>query len=158
MLNNKSITFYIKRLAMNNVYCSNAEIRTMVTELTPTEINLYTTLKDMALGKSGASELKNDMLAKRLEVSVKVLANTKSSLKKKGYAVINFSKDSDGDLLAQVYLGKDQVALYNLGVKVEIGDAKKYNELKHLLKLDDPKVTPEMRQILVDQFNEQSKD
>lgn len=139
---------------MNNIYCSNHEIRMMLDELTPNEIKLYTHVRDMALSRTPAEMLKNKELASLLELSSQAIAKLKSSMKKKGYMVITFGKDGDGDLTAQVHIGKDQVALYNLGLKVEITDAKSYRELDKKFGLTNPTITPEQRLEAVKQANE----
>ena len=154
MLNDKSVTFYIKRLSMNNIYCSNNEIRVMLDELTPNEIKLYTHIRDMALNRTPAEMLKNKELASLLELSTQAIAKLKSSMKKKGYLVITFGKDGDGDLTAQVHIGKDQVALYNLGLKVEISDAKQYRELDKKFGFTNPTLDKKQRSEAVKQANE----
>lgn len=158
MLKNKQITFYVKRFAMSNVYLSIQEAQDIHLTLSTQEYMLYTTVKGMVLENPIAEELLNPNLAKRLGISVKTVANVKSSLKKKGYLIINHYRDMDNDLRADVWVGKDQVHLYNLGLKVEITDAKFYNQILKKYNLLDPSLTKDERQELVSKINEEYKE
>ena len=83
------------------------------------------------------------------------MSNIKTSLKQKGYLVITFCNDAEGDLLAHAYVGKDQVALYTAGLKVEISNAKKYNELlRKFPQILDTSVPLEQRKEMAKQANE----
>ena len=109
----------------------------------------------MALTNAEAKDLKNPQLAQALGVSEKVVSNIKTSLKQKGYLVITFCNDAEGDLLAHAYIGKDQVALYTAGLKVEISNAKKYNELlRKFPQILDTSVPLEQRKEMAKQANE----
>ena len=155
LLRNKSVIFFIKRLAMSDIYISFNELNALLSDLSPQEIKFYSLVKQMALTNAEASDLKNSQLAKELGISEQVVSNIKTSLKQKGYLIINFSKDAEGDLLAQVYVGKDQVALYNAGLKVEISNSKKYNELlRKFPQLLDTSIPLEQRKEMAKQAND----
>jgi len=154
MLKNKSITFFVKRYVATTVYLSVKETQDLITQLTASEAMLYTEIKGMVLESPDASQLKNAALAARLNTPERTIINAKASLKKKGYMVITFGTDGDGDTTAQVYLGKDQVELYNLGLKVEITDARAYKKLLKRFPIDNPTLSQEERIKLVKAFNE----
>lgn len=155
LLRNKSIIFFIKRLAMSDIYISFNELNALLTDLSPQEIKLYGLVKQMALTNAEAKDLKNPQLAQALGISEKVVSNIKTSLKQKGYLVITFCNDPEGDLIAHAYVGKDQVALYNAGLKVEISNAKKYNELlRKFPQILDTSVPLEQRKEMAKQANE----
>ena len=154
LLRNKSIIFFIKRLAMSDIYISFNELNALLSDLSPQEIKFYSLVKQMALTNAEATDLKNSQLAQALGITERVISNIKTSLKQKGYLVITFCTDSEGDLLAQVYIGKDQVALYNAGLKVEISNAKKYNELlRKFPQILDTSVPLEQRKEMAKQAN-----
>jgi len=155
LLRSKSIIFFIKRLAMSNIHLTHQELCDIYDNLSPQEGKLYSLVKHMAMSNAEASDLKNPKLAKELGISERVVSNIKASLKQKGYLIINFSKDAEGDLLAQVYVGKDQVALYNAGLKVEISNSKKYNELlRKFPQLLDTSIPLEQRKEMAKQAND----
>ena len=155
LLRNKSIIFFIKRLAMSDIYISFNELNALLSDLSPQEIKFYSLVKQMALTNAEATDLKNPQLARALGITERGISNIKTSLKQKGYLVITFCTDSEGDLLAQVYIGKDQVALYNAGLKVEISNAKKYNELlRKFPQILDTSVPLEQRKEMAKQANE----
>ena len=155
LLRNKSIIFFIKRLAMSDIYISFNELNALLSDLSPQEIKFYSLVKQMALTNAEATDLKNPQLARALGITEGGISNIKTSLKQKGYLVITFCTDSEGDLLAQVYIGKDQVALYNAGLKVEISNAKKYNELlRKFPQILDTSVPLEQRKEMAKQANE----
>ena len=155
LLRNRSIIFFIKRLAMSDIYISFNELNALLSDLSPQEIKFYSLVKQMALTNAEATDLKNPQLARALGITERVISNIKNSLKQKGYLVITFCTDSEGDLLAQVYIGKDQVALYNAGLKVEISNAKKYNELlRKFPQILDTSVPLEQRKEMAKQANE----
>ena len=155
LLRNKSIIFFIKRLAMSDIYISFNELNALLSDLSPQEIKFYSLVKQMALTNAEATDLKNPQLARALVITEGGISNIKTSLKQKGYLVITFCTDSEGDLLAQVYIGKDQVALYNAGLKVEISNAKKYNELlRKFPQILDTSVPLEQRKEMAKQANE----
>jgi hypothetical protein len=139
---------------MSNIYLSVAETQDIINNLTPTEAMLYTTVKGMALEKPDASALKNPELAARLNIPEKTLINVKSSLKKKGYLVISSYKDANGAFRADVYIGKDQVELYNLGLTFAISDAKIYKELTKKFRFLDQSLSLEERKAEVEKANE----
>lgn len=154
MLINKSTTFYVKRYAMSNVYLSIAESQDLISNLTTAEFMLYTTVKGMTLERPCAEALRTPELASRLGVTQKTLSNIKSSLKKKGYLIITFGKDGDGELTAQVFIGKDQVELYNLGLKYEITDASSYRKLVKMFPFTDSSLSLDERKQLITAANE----
>jgi hypothetical protein len=129
-MKDKSIVFFIKRYKANTVYNSSKEIRALLNELTPREVDLYLHVRDMVHSHPPAIELKNDRLEIALGMSKRAVIDTKASLKKKGWLVITFGKDGCGDLTAQVYVGKEQVANFLLGVKLEISDTQAYKKLE----------------------------
>ena len=140
---------------MSDMYISFNELNALLSDLAPQEIKFYSLVKQMALTNAEATDLKNPQLARALGITERGISNIKTSLKQKGYLVITFCTDSEGDLLAQVYIGKDQVALYNAGLKVEISNAKKYNELlRKFPQILDTSVPLEQRKEMAKQANE----
>lgn len=154
MLKTKRTTYFVKRFTMSNVYLSVAEAQDIRINLTTQEFMLYTYIKGKALCDLDPEELKTPNLAKALDINEKTLTNVKSSLKKKGYLVISHFRDADNLLRADVIIGKEEVALYNLGLKIEITDAKAYNQLLKKFPIDNPTLSKEERAEMVKQFNQ----
>ncbi len=154
MLKNKQVIFHIKRYAMSNVYISTAEAMDLLTNLTPTEHALYITIKGSVLLDVGPDWFKNKALATTMSVAESTIKNARSSLKKKGYMVIKSFLDEDSTAMVRVVLGKDQVTLYNLGLKVEISDARAYKELTEKFDILNPTLSKEQREEHVRAANE----
>lgn len=154
MLKNQQITFFVKRYSMSNVYISTQEAKDIYQNLSQPEYMVYVTVKGMVLGNHSPEDLSNKFLGKELGVSDKSIANAKSSLKKKGYLVIDNFKDANGSPRADVFIGKDQVELYNLGLKYSIADAKIYKELTKKFRFLDQSLSLEERKAEIDKANE----
>lgn len=153
MLLNKQVIYHIKRYNMTNVYISAYEQMDIYDNLNTTEGRLYTLLKSSVLSNCTPEYFTSANLAKELNVSVSTLDNTKSSLKKKGYALIIKFKDESLRNMVRVVVGKEQVTLYNLGVMVEITNAKAYNKLLKKFPITDSNLNDADREILVEQLN-----
>lgn len=155
-IRNVLTTFACKRYSMTNVYITPKEAIDLLDNLTTAEHKLFLTVHNMIKKSPAPEELKNENLAKLSNVAEKTIRNAKAGLKKKGYLVIGFGKNHQGKLSAEVYIGKEIVELYNLGLNVDITDVQLYRELCDKFQLDDPNAfaTLEERKEAVRQANE----
>ena len=142
---NLTSVFYMRTNKMCNRYLTSNEIREMVRELSPSEIDLYIAVRDLSYVKPEAYKLKNKYLAELIGTTEKLLSKQKSSLRKKGYMLIEHYKDPRGDAMVNVVLGKEQVMLYELGLKVRIVDYKAFKKLNAVYGLFDENITLEER-------------
>lgn len=154
MLVSKNVIWQIKRYKMNNVYISSSELDDLLNNLTPTEIRLYNHVKSGALQNVDTTFFSSKSLAQSLGTTPKTIDNLKALLKKKGYLVIDRFKDNRGELMVRAVIGKDQVVLYNLGLNMEITNAKAYSKLLKLFPIDDTNLTQDAREELVVKLNE----
>ena len=138
---------------MTNVYISASESMDLLDHLTNTENKLYTLLKSSVLRHCTPDYFSSCNLAKELNIGVSTLDNAKSALKKKGYALVIKFKDENQRDMVRVVVGKDQVTLYNLGVMVEITNAKAYNKLLKQYPITDPKLSEPERTQMVEALN-----
>lgn len=138
---------------MSNVYISAEESIDLIDTLTPAEHKLYVVLKNSVMKNPIPDYFSTDNLAKVIGVSNSTLVKLRSNLKTKGYARIIKFKDESGDAMIRVIVGKDQIQLYSLGLKVEITDAKFYNEICRKYDLLNPTLSDDQRRELVDKIN-----
>jgi hypothetical protein len=89
------------------------ELLNMCNILTKTEYNLYLLLGSLCEQDKDIETYKDSSLAKELDLSLSSVANAKTGLKQKGYALILWFKDEKNKPVLRVVLGKDQVELYN---------------------------------------------
>ena len=149
--------YMIKRLSSTNIYITHAEHVDLLDNLTAGELKLYSYLKFSPLCNRPPELFKADALACALNVNVQTIRNNLSSLRKKGYALIEFFKDERKALGVKVVVGKDQVELYNLGLDVQISDAQTYQKVLDRFPITDPTKTLDERRLLIEQANEYAK-
>jgi len=155
MLKLKQIFFHIKRKSMTDVYISGWEMEDLIANLTTTELRLFTKLHNSVLINPSVDYYEETNLAKELNLAVSSIKNAKTALKQKGYAIIVKFKDEQGKPCLRVIVGKDQVTLYNLGINVEITDAKEFQKMLKKYPITDPSLTIEQREEMVKQINQE---
>lgn len=143
---------------MTNIYISTGELKAMLDELTPAEMGLYNLVKGSVMSNEAPIFYESKSLAISLGIKTTSVANLRSSLRTKGWLLITKFKDERGEPMVRVVIGKDQVTLYNLGLNVEITDAKAYKNLVKMFPFDDPETTLEERKALVAQANQYYKE
>jgi len=153
MLTSQTVTFYIRRYGMSNVYIPAHETLELIQALTQREHILYVTISGMVLGNTDPKDLKNAALAETTGFDLKTVAKLKSSLKSKGYLVIVFSKNSDNKPLAEVHIGKDQVDLYNVGLRIAISAKGYKNMLKRYPDLLNKDMSEGAQERLIEDIN-----
>ena len=153
MLKHRQIFFHIKRKAMSNVYITSNELIDLVNNLSGTELKLYSLLHNSAMLNPTVDYFEDINLAKELQVSDGTVRNAKSALKQKGYALIIKFKDEDNNPCLRVIVGKEQVNLYNLGIKCEITNSKAFNRLLSKFPIMDSSLTAAQREEAVKEFN-----
>lgn len=137
------------------MYITTTEMMDLLNNLTPNEIKMYTLLKHSVLDKRITPVYFEDLrIAEKLKVTESTVKKMRSVLKTKGYALIVKFKDEDGDPMVRIVVGKDQVELYNLGVKAEITNAKAYNKLLQMFPVTNPTLTKEQREKMVEDLNQ----
>lgn len=139
---------------MSKQYLPAKEIPELVRNMTDSELILYSTVYSLIPKNTSPEDLKNDNLAKLTGLPLKTVMNCKSSLKKKGYMVIAFGKNSQGKTTGEVYIGKDVVSLFMLNLNVSITDGKAYEDLLHRFDLLNPSFTDAQREEAVEKANE----
>lgn len=145
MLKNKQVIWHVKRKTMRNVYVDTVELEDLLTNLKPVELRLYNYLMGLAVKNPSTDAFETKAMADVLNVAQGTIKNARASLKHKGYLVIRKFTDESGDSMVRVVLGKDQVQLYNLGLKVEITDSSQYKALAEMFMFNDPTMSPEER-------------
>ena len=155
MLKNKQVVFHVKRYVMSNVYISADENIDLIDNLTPAEHKLYSIVKRSIMINPKPEYFDNGNLANEIGVNTNTLAKLRSNLKTKGYLLITKFKDEDGDPMVRVVVGKDQVALYNKGIKVEITNAKQYKEMINKYDLLNPSLSKDELADRIDQANKE---
>lgn len=153
-LTNKQIIWHVKRKSMRNVYIDTFELEDLLSNLKPTELRLYNHIMGLVIKNPTLEALSTPALAKALNASESTIKKSRAALTAQGYLVIKKFKDEDGDSLVRVVIGKDQVILYNLGLKVEITDAKAYKDLEKRFGFTNKKLTLEERKEAVTRANE----
>jgi len=153
MLKNRQVIFHIKRYAMTNVYISTSEMDDLIDNLNPTEMKLYNLLKGSALINPSVNYFDSDNLAMLLKTTTNTINKSKSILKQKGYALIVRFRDESKEPMVRVIVGKDQVYLYNLGLKYEITNSKAFNRLLNKFPIMDNSLTVAQREEAVKEFN-----
>ena len=154
MLRNTLSIYMVKRRAMSNIYLEENEISDLLTNLKPTEIRVYTHLKFSPKYNLAPEAFKPDALANRLGMPTKTIRNALSALKTKQYAMLEFFRDNRKNLGVKVIVGKDQVELYNLGLDVEISDAKTYREVLRMFPINDHNLPLSERKNMVEAAND----
>jgi DNA-binding MarR family transcriptional regulator len=139
---------------MSNVYVSTDECRDLLKHLTPTEHELYVLLKGSILRNPTPKYFTNENLAKELGVAESTLKNAKAGLKKKGYAVVVHFKDERKQPMVRLVVGLEQVELYNLGVNVEITNAKAYDKLLQKFPVTNPTLSENQREEMIEELNQ----
>lgn len=139
---------------MRNIYIDTFELEDLLNNLKPTELRLYNHIMGLVIKNPAVEDLNTPALAKALNSSVSTIKKSRATLTSQGYLVIRKFKDEDGDALVRVVIGKDQVTLYNLGLKVEITDAKAYKELDKKFGFTNPKLSREESAEAVKKANE----
>ncbi len=147
----KTIVFYRKKRNMSNYLMTPEESIELINDLTPKEAELFYKVLAMLPKKARAEELTNSSLATLLGTSTAYISKLKAGLKKKNYLVITFGTNGNGDKTAEVYIGKDQATLYNLGLRYEIEDGKAFKKLAEMFNFMDASLTAEKRQELVEE-------
>lgn len=154
MLKSKQVVWHVKRKTMRSVYIDPYELLELMDWLKFPEIRLYAHIVALAIKDTTPDDFSTKTLAKALNASESTIKNARAGLSKKGYLIIRKFKDESGDPMVRVVVGRDQVTLYNLGLKVEITDAKAYRELVKQFDFDNPKLTKEAREKAVKAANE----
>ena len=154
---NKTVTYFYERIVMNPALMTPAECRELRKDTSEQEYDFYLHIRESIIKHPPAFKLKNKELAQQLGWTENAVAKVKSNLKKKGYLVITFSKNADGDITAEVYIGKKQVMLYNLGLRYQITDSALCNELLEKFPILDPTLSLAQRELLIEQANEYAR-
>ena len=154
MLKHRQIFFHVKRKARIDVYITGNELEDLIDNLSSTELKLYSKLHNSILHNPTIEYFTDENLSKELNLSIGSIKNAKTGLKQKGYALIVKFKDELGKPCLRVIVGKDQVTLYNLGINVQITNAKAFNKLLDRFPVLDPNITQQQREDYVKQFNE----
>ena len=154
MFQNKLSIYMVKRMSNSNIYISHTEQVDLLDNLSTSELKLYSYLKFSPLFNRTPADFKADVLAHALNMAPQTVRNNLTSLKRKGYARIEFFTDERKELVVKVVVGKDQVELYSLGLDVEITDSKQYNAMLQKFPITDPTLPLDVRKELVQQANE----
>ena len=154
LLKNKQVLWHVKRKTMRNVYIDTVELADLIDNLKPIELKLYNYLMGLVVKNPSVDAFETATIANELNCAQGTVKNARAALTTKGYLVIRKFRDESGDPMIRVVLGKDQVELYNLGLKVEITDSKHYRQLVDQFQFNDPKLTPEQRAERVKEAND----
>lgn len=138
---------------MSRTYLDTTELDEMIQALTTTEFRLYVYILGLVNKNANTNNFTTDDFAAALQLSVGAIKNARSSLQRKGYLIIKRFKDEDGEPIVRVVLGKDQVELYQLGLKVEIRDGKAFKELVARFDFMNPSLNSEQRRCAVETAN-----
>lgn len=96
------------------------ELIDMLNNLTPNEHKLLLLAMKHSLSNHEPETLLNPALAVELDITPNAVAKLKYSLKNKGYMLIDTYKDSTGQLVASLYVGKANVAFRLTGFSGEL--------------------------------------
>lgn len=143
---------------MNNVYLSMQEVEDLLKNLTATEARLYSRIYYSVLENPPVEFFSDAHLAALLKVSASSIQSAKTGLKQKGYMLLARFKDETGTPCIRVIIGKEQVELYNMGIKGEVTNLKAYNKHKDRFRLTDPTLTPDQQKDAVEAFNKYYKE
>lgn len=138
---------------MRNVYIDCDELDDLVDNCRPAEIKLYNLLVQSVLLNPSVDFYSTANLARSLEMSEGTLKKARASLMLKGYILLCKFRDETNEPMIRVIVGKEQVELYNLGLKVEIQDAKAYRKLVKEFDFIDPTLSLEERKDRVKKAN-----
>ena len=139
---------------MSNVYISNLELDELVRELTTVELRLYILIHNSILENPNVDFFSDSNISARLNIPIGSIRNAKTALKNKGYMLLLRFKDETGMPCIRVIVGKEQVELYNLGIKGEVTNLKGFDKLKQQFGLSDPTLTQDQKLEAVRKFNE----
>lgn len=134
---------------MRNIYLTTEEGLDVVSNLTPAEVKLYMLLKHSPMLNPDLSYFDDGNLANELGVTPNTVKKLRSNLKTKGYAYIVKFKDEDGEPMVRVIVGKNQLELYNLGMKYEVTNAKAYKRLLNRYPINNSTLSTEEREKMV---------
>jgi hypothetical protein len=158
MLKHKTIIFHLRRKSMSNVYISASEMDDLIQSLNSTELRLYSLVFNSILQNPTIEYFSDQSLAAALSQAVSSVKNAKSGLKQKGYLLLVKFKDERNFPCLRVIIGKDQVALYNMGITAEVTNPKAFNKLFSQFKLNDPTLSHDEKAQKVTEFNEYYKE
>lgn len=153
MLKYRQIFFHIKRKTRIDVYLSMAEHMEAHSNLTSAEYRLFMLLHNSVLLNPTVDYFEDASLATELDLSISSIKNARIGLRQKGYALLIKFKDESNEPCLRVIVGKDQVALYNLGIKAEITNAKAFNKMLEMFPVLDPNLSQADRDELVKGYN-----
>ena len=139
---------------MSNVYISTLELDELVRELTSVELRLYILIHNSILENPNVDFFSDSNLSTRLSIPIGSIRNAKTALKKKGYMLLVKFRDETGIPCIRVIVGKEQVELYNLGIKGEVTNLKGFESLKQQFGLSDPTLSQDQKLESVRKFNE----
>ena len=139
---------------MSNVYISNLELDELVRELTTVELRLYILIHNSILENPNVDFFSDSNISARLNIPIGSIRNAKTALKNKGYMLLVKFKDETGTPCIRVIVGKEQVELYNLGIKGEVTNLKGFDKLKQQFGLSDPTLSQNQKLEAVRKFNE----
>ena len=143
---------------MTNVYISTLELDELVRELTSVELRFYILIHNSILENPNVDFFSDANIATRLNIPIGTIRNAKTSLKTKGYLRLVRFRDETGIPCIRVIVGKEQVELYNLGIKGEVTNLKGFDKLKQQFGLSDPTLTQDQKLEAVKKFNEYYED
>lgn len=153
LLNNKQVILHTMKRTPKTVYLTQLELIDLVNTLPSQDLKLYGHLLDLAAKNPTPEQFETVNLAKALNVKEGVIRKSRASLVKHEYLIIEKFKDYQGDKMVRVVLGKEPVRLYKLGIKVSISNAKAYKEILKKFPIDNPTLTQEERNKLVEEAN-----
>ena len=139
---------------MSNVYISTLELDELVRELTSVELRLYILVHNSILENPTVDFFSDANIATRLNIPIGSIRNAKTSLKSKGYLLLIRFRDETGIPCIRVIVGKEQVELYNLGIKGEVTNLKGFDKLKQQFGLSDTTLSQDQKLEAVRKFNE----
>lgn len=139
---------------MSNVYISTLELDELVRELTSVELRLYILVHNSILENPTVDFFSDANIATRLNIPIGSIRNAKTSLKNKGYLLLVRFRDETGIPCIRVIVGKEQVELYNLGIKGEVTNLKGFDKLKQQFGLSDTTLSQDQKLEAVRKFNE----
>lgn len=143
---------------MSNVYISATELDDLIQNLNVPEMRLYSAVVNSCLQNPSVDFYSNESLAALLSTSVGSIKNAKTGLKQKGYLLLIPFKDERTFPCMRVIIGKEQVALYNMGITAEITNPKAFDKLLAQFRLNDPSLSHEEKTQKVNEFNEYYKE
>ena len=154
MIKFKSVIYHLRKKTMSNVYISNLELDELVRELTTVELRLYILIHNSILENPNVDFFSDSNISARLNIPIGSIRNAKTALKNKGYMLLVKFKDETGTPCIRVIVGKEQVELYNLGIKGEVTNLKGFDKLKQQFGLSDPTLSQNQKLEAVRKFNE----